>query len=54
MTRTAIYATDSEQEVHLRFLLNGQMQSLYYAHADYFKRQALHGADLYPTPTQAI
>ena len=54
MTRTAAYTTDSEQEVHLRFLLDGQPQSLYYGRMAYFKRQALHGADLYPNPTKPI
>lgn len=54
MTRTAAYSTDSESEIHLRFLLDGQPQSLYYDIDDYFKRQALHGADLYPNPTQPI
>ena len=54
MTRTAVYSTDSEQEVHLRFLLDGQLQSLFYGRMAYFKRQALHGEVLYPNPTQPV
>lgn len=54
MTRTAVYSTDSETEVHLRFLLDGQVQSLFYGRMAYFKRQALHGPDLYPNPTKPL